>query len=333
MLVEVNNLAKHFRVRNRDRTLRRLFTPSWDVKRAVDDVSFAIDRGEIVGYLGANGAGKSTTVKCLSGILAPDSGTISVAGFNPSRQRIEMTRRIGVIFGQKSSLWWDLPVRDTYQLLREIYQIPRAEYQETLESLDEVLGLGDFIHIPTRQLSLGQRVRADLAAAFLHRPEVVFLDEPTIGLDALAKSNMRRFITKIRDMSQVTVMLTTHDLGDIEQLCDRLLIIDRGSLLFDGSVPEAIRHFAPQTSLVVELSREVDGTPRPPDTSTAVTWESATRLRIDFAREADVAARLISQVLSTYPVRDLHLEEPHIEDVVRRIYATSPPAGLGAGRV
>ncbi len=322
-LIEVRELSKAFRVRRPGSGARakvaRMFHPAYETRQAVDGVSFDIDGGEIVGYLGANGAGKSTTVKCLAGILVPDGGTVRVAGLDPVRERIRLARRIGVVFGQKTALWWDLPVAETFTLLRAIYEVPPDRYRTTLDTLTELLGLADLLHIPVRQLSLGQRVRADLAAAFLHGPDVLFLDEPTIGLDAMVKSNVRRFIKDIRTASGVTVLLTTHDLADLEQLCDRLVIIDRGRVLFAGSVEETLHRFAPYVRVMVEFAEDIAGSVRVPQARATATADGR-HLTLEVPRGDGAAAAVTSYLLDRFPVRDLRLTDPSIEDVVRVLY-------------
>ena len=206
---------------------------------AVNDISFRVDRGELLGYLGPNGAGKSTTIKMLTGILVPTAGHVSVAGLEPSRKRIELARRIGAMFGQRIQLWWDLPLHDSFELLRHIYRVPADRHRANLARFREVLELDPFLDTPVRQLSLGQRIRGELTAAMLHGPELLFLDEPTIGLDVVAKQRVRDFLVEINREDGVTVMLTTHDLGDIERLCNRLLVIDHGSLIWDGGIAGA----------------------------------------------------------------------------------------------
>ncbi|MGH3071654.1 MAG: ABC transporter ATP-binding protein, partial [Gaiellaceae bacterium] len=223
-MIQLRDVYKRFVVRAKTGRLRR----ERREVRAVDGISYEIEPGAMVGYLGPNGAGKSTTVKMLTGILVPSAGEIRVAGLDPSRQRIELTRRIGVVFGQRSQLWWDLPLADSFDLLRHIYRVPAARHRENLDRFTEVLGLGPFLDTPVRQLSLGQRMRGELTAALLHDPEVIFLDEPTIGLDVVAKQRVRQFLVELNRERGVTVLLTTHDLGDIERLCSRLVVIDQG---------------------------------------------------------------------------------------------------------
>jgi ABC-2 type transport system ATP-binding protein len=231
-MIEVEALEKRFVVRTKRGRLRR----ERRVVEAVRGVTFSVARGELVGYVGPNGAGKSTTFKMLTGILVPSAGRVRVAELEPSRQRIELARRIGAMFGHRVQLWWDLPLLDSFDLLRHIYRIPAARYRDNLAAFREVLELDAFLHTPVRQLSLGQRIRGELVAAMLHDPDVLFLDEPTIGLDIVAKERVREFLTAVNREREVTIMLTTHDLDDIERLCRRMLIIDHGRVIYDGDL-------------------------------------------------------------------------------------------------
>jgi len=239
-LIEARGLTKEFRIFSRSEgvmgAFRDLFHRKYRVLRAVDEIDFAVDRGEMVGYIGANGAGKSTTIKMLTGILVPTAGTVTVNGYVPHKQRESYTKGIGVVFGQRSQLWWDIAVIESFKLLRRIYDVPRADFNRRLQQFDDILGLSSFLNLPVRKLSLGQRMRCDLAAALLHNPAILFLDEPTIGLDVLAKSKIREFLKEINNEFKTTVILTTHDLGDIEALCPRVAIIDQGKMLYDGLV-------------------------------------------------------------------------------------------------
>lgn len=239
-LIEVRGLTKEFKIFNRREgvfgAFRDLFQRDYKTLKAVDGIDFFVERGEMVGYIGANGAGKSTTIKMLTGILVPTAGEIMVNGFVPYKDREIYTRGIGVVFGQRSQLWWDIAVIESFKLLRRIYDIPVDEFEQRLNRFDELLELDRFLHLPVRKLSLGQRMRCDLVAALLHNPAILFLDEPTIGLDVLAKAKIRDFLKEINDEYKTTVILTTHDLGDIEALCSRVAIIDKGKMLFDGMV-------------------------------------------------------------------------------------------------
>ena len=308
-MIEVERLSKRFVVRSgRMRRERR-------VVDAVREISFRVQRGELLGYLGPNGAGKSTTIKMLTGILVPSSGRVSVAGLDPSRRRIELARRIGAMFGQRVQLWWDLPLMDSFELLRHIYRVPADRHRATLARFREVLELDPFLHTPVRQLSLGQRIRGELTAAMLHEPELLFLDEPTIGLDVVAKQRVRDFLVEINRERGVTVLLTTHDLGDIERLCNRLLVIDHGSLIWDGGIAELRERYGGERTLVVDLEE-----PAPP-----LEIEGATVERVDGPRQwlrfRGPAADLTARVASAARLVDLQIAEPDIEEIVRRIYS------------
>ncbi len=318
-VVELGDVRKTFVVRRPDedaRGLSRLQRKRTEV-RAVDGVSFSVEAGEMLGYVGPNGAGKSTTVKMLTGILVPSSGHVRVLGLEPSRQRVELAKRIGVVFGQRTQLWWDLPLRDSFELLRYIYRIADERYRTNLDTFTRLLELGPFLATPVRQLSLGQRMRGDLAAALLHDPEILFLDEPTIGLDVVAKANIREFLADRNREHGTTVLLTTHDMDDIERLCRRMLIIDHGRVIYDGDLDTVRRRFGGESVLVVDLVE-----PGPP-----IDVDGATVIKVDgprqwltFRRDTQTAADLIAEVAARVPLRDLALEEPAIEDVVRRIY-------------
>ncbi len=284
---------------------------------AVDNVSFSIARGEMVGYVGPNGAGKSTTIKMLTGILVPSSGHVRVLDLEPTRQRVDLARRIGVVFGQRTQLWWDLPLRDSFELLRHVYRVAPDRYRSNLETFIDVLDLAPFIATPVRQLSLGQRMRGDLAAALLHDPEILFLDEPTIGLDVVAKARIREFLAEVNSERGTTVLLTTHDMDDIEQLCRRMLIIDHGRVIYDGDLETVRRRFGGESILVVDLMEP--GPPIDVDGATVAKVEGP-RQWLTFRRDEVTAAALIGAVASKVALRDLALEEPAIEDVVRRIY-------------
>jgi viologen exporter family transport system ATP-binding protein len=309
-MIEVDGLRKQFtisegRFRRRRRTVE-----------AVDGISFRVDRGELLGYLGPNGAGKSTTVKMLIGILVPTSGHVRVAGLEPSRQRIELARRIGAMFGQRIQLWWDLPLADSFELLRHIYRIPADRYRQSLGRFREILDLDPFLQTPVRQLSLGQRIRGELTAAMLHEPELLFLDEPTIGLDVVAKQRVREFLHEINTQRGVTVLLTTHDLGDIERLCDRLLVIDHGSLIWDGGMTELKARYGGERTLIVDLEEPV----------APLELAGARVERVDGPRQwlrfRGSAADLTARVAAAAPLVDLQVKEPDIEEIVRRIYET-----------
>jgi ABC-2 type transport system ATP-binding protein len=283
--------------------------------RAVDEISFRVERGELLGYLGPNGAGKSTTIKMLTGILVPTSGRVSVAGLDPSRRRIELARRIGAMFGQRIQLWWDLPLIDSFELLRHIYRVPLERYEASLRRFRDVLDLDPFLQTPVRQLSLGQRIRGELTAAMLHGPELLFLDEPTIGLDVVAKQRVRDFLVEINREQGVTVLLTTHDLGDIERLCRRLLVIDQGRLIWDGAIADLKERYGAERTLVVDLEE-----PAPPLDVPGARVERVEGPR-QWLRFRGSAAELTANVARAARLVDLQVAEPDIEEIVRRIYS------------
>ncbi len=319
-LEHVEKVFSVYRRRGAARGLGRLRRERTAV-RAVDDVSFSIQAGEMVGYVGPNGAGKSTTIKMLTGILVPSGGHVRVLGLDPPRQRVDLARRIGVVFGQRTQLWWDLPLRDSFELLRHIYRVPAERYVANLGTFSEVLDLEGFIDTPVRQLSLGQRMRGDLAAALLHDPEILYLDEPTIGLDVVAKQRIRDFLRRINREQGVTVLLTTHDMADVEQLCTRLLIIDHGRLLYDGGLAEIRDRLGHERTLVIDLAEDEAAVVGPLEVPQATEVRADGPRRWLRFRRADItAADLIADVARRYRLRDLTIEEPEIETIVRRIY-------------
>ena len=320
-LIEVEDLQKTFSIAARRGgafgAVRSLLAREYRDVRAVDGVSFQLRAGEIVGYIGPNGAGKSTTIKMLTGILVPSGGRIAVDGRVPHQQRVEHVRRIGVVFGQRSQLWWDLPTIESFELLRHIYRIPERRWKQNLAAFDDLLELRPFLETPVRQLSLGQRMRADLAAALLHDPTILFLDEPTIGLDVVARERIRQFLTTINRERSVTIILTTHDLEDIARLCPRVVLIDHGHVIYDGLLEMLRTRFGRQRTLVVDLDQDVNGISLPHAT---VVRREGLRVWLRFDREATTAAQLIAQVAERYRIRDLTVEEPEIEGIVRGIY-------------
>jgi len=324
-IITVRHLYKDFQLFKHHRGLlgafRNLFTREFRAVNAVNDVSFSIERGELVGYLGPNGAGKSTTLKMLTGILVPTRGEVCVNGRVPWKERAAHARDIGVVFGQRTNLWWDLPVIESFDLLHYIYRVPDQRYYRNLLRFQDLLGLGEFLHTPVRSLSLGQRMRADLAAALLHDPKLVFLDEPTIGLDVVAKERIRRFIQSINRERGVTVILTTHDLGDVEKLCERVMMIDRGRLLFDGLLSTLRERFGGERELVVDLADDygdvaVDGATVVAREGRRVTYHFGARCSADGLTASDLIARLSGR----FRIGDLSVREPEIEATIRRIY-------------
>ena len=322
-MIHIHDLHKDFRVYRHHRgglgALRNLVTREFQVVRAVDGVSFDIARGELVGYLGPNGAGKSTTIKILTGILVPTGGVARVDGRVPWQQRREHVAHIGVVFGQRTSLWWDLPVVESFDLLRHIYRVPEDRFSHNMALFEELLELGPFLNTPVRGLSLGQRMRADLAAALLHDPPLLFLDEPTIGLDVVAKERIRQFIKAINRERGVTVILTTHDLGDVEKLCERVIMIDHGRLMFDGALATLRARFGRGRILVVDFETMPDAVSLP-GAALIRTEGNRAWFRISQANGAPGVAELMPVLFRDYRVRDVSLVEPEIEEVVREIY-------------
>jgi ABC-2 type transport system ATP-binding protein len=325
-LIEVENLTKNFKTFDRKEGvwggLQNLFVRQYRTVSAVDSISFAIDRGDMVGYIGANGAGKSTTIKMLTGILVPTNGKVKSAGFVPYRDRQAYTRLIGVVFGQRTQLWWDIAVVESFQLLKKIYGISDTQYRQRLEQFDEVLNLKPLLHTPVRKLSLGQRMRCDLAAALLHNPRILFLDEPTIGLDVVAKEKIRQFLRKINAEMQVTVLLTTHDLSDIEELCRRIIIIDKGKLLFDGALAELRKRLAFRSEIIFELKEPRSISTETLNFGSAIEFQQLdeTRCQVIFDRREVASAELLKHIVNSLPVKDIALEDTTIEEVVREIY-------------
>lgn len=311
--IELERVEKVFDVRKKTGFLRR----ERRQVRAVDSLSFTVARGEMVGYIGPNGAGKSTTIKMLTGILTPSGGRLRVAGIDPAAERTRLARRIGVVFGQRTTLWWDLPLIDSYRLMHRMYRIPDRRYRENLDRCVELLELGDLLDVPVRQLSLGQRMRGDIAAALLHDPEVLYLDEPTIGLDVISKAKVRDFLRDLNAERATTVLLTTHDLQDIEQLCSRVMVIDHGRLMYDGPLTGLHEVGDSERTLVVDLERELPPVEVPP----------ARVVRVEGPRQwlafpaSESAAPLVARIAAEYPLVDLSVREPDIEAVIARMYA------------
>jgi viologen exporter family transport system ATP-binding protein len=321
-VIEVDEVRKSFTVRRRS---GRRFRRGRTLVEAVDRISFTVEAGEFVGYLGPNGAGKSTTIKMLTGILTPTSGRVRVAGLDPSRQRTTLARRLGVVFGQRTTLWWDLPLRDSLTLVRHLYRVDRETHRTRLAELTELLDLDPFLDTPVRQLSLGQRMRGDLAAALVHDPEILVLDEPTIGLDVVSKATVRAFLTRLNTERGTTILLTTHDLGDVEHLCRRVMVIDHGRLAYDGSLPELRATIDADRILIVDLAR-----PAPP-----IEVDGVRVLRVNGPRQwlsippGTNAAAVVAAVAGRHEVEDIALREPGIEEVVTRLYGSGIPAGRG----
>jgi ABC-2 type transport system ATP-binding protein len=328
--ISVSQLAKTFTVWRRRGAVRRERTEV----TAVAGVSFTVAKGEMLGYVGPNGAGKSTTIKMLTGVLVPTAGQVRVNGLVPALQRVPLARRIGVVFGQRSLLWWDLPLAESFRLLRHIYGVAPEAHAERLAECRELLELDELLTTPVRQLSLGQRMRGELTAALLHDPDILFLDEPTIGLDVVSKARVRTFLADINTRRGTTVLLTTHDLADIERLCSRLLIIDHGRVIYDGALETLRERYGTSRMLVVDFTEPIPPVELPP---AVVVKVDGPRQWLRFRRDDLTASDLIARLVARYSVLDLTIEEPAVEDIVRNIYTggialgDSPPTGSPLG--
>ncbi|MCD1258644.1 ABC transporter ATP-binding protein [Paenibacillus athensensis] len=320
-LIEVKDLVKEYQLNVRNKglfgSIKGLLIPEYETKRAVDNINFSIEKGQTVGFIGPNGAGKSSTVKMLAGILVPTSGSISIGGLNPYKDRKLNASRMGVVFGQRTQLWWDLPVSDTYDLLRHIYKVPEKEFKANLDMFSEMLGLHEFMKQPVRQLSLGQKMRADIAAALLHDPEIIFFDEPTIGLDVIAKEKIREFIRFINKEKGTTMLFTTHDMVDIEKTCERMIIIDHGTTVYDGTVDEIKRKYGSDRFLVVEFgetygSIQLQGA--------ELVQEKDNKKWFRFSKDEVQVSELINRLSQKYSIADLTVQEPEIDSIIREIY-------------
>lgn len=334
-MIEVNHICKEFvsakKYPGLKGALKGLVSGEKTHKVAVDDISFHIEKGEIVGYIGSNGAGKSTTIKMMTGILTPTKGTCLVNGIEPCKNRKKNAKNIGVVFGQRTQLWWDLPLSESFTILKEIYDVSDEDYAERMEFLNRVLELEDFFSQPVRNLSLGQRMRADLGAALLHNPKVLYLDEPTIGLDLVVKDNIRNAIKEINEKYQTTVVLTTHDIEDIEELCSRILIIDNGKLIYDGSLTDLKERYGTTRKVTMEV-------PNPGQAEKLPLWEYLSVSKEDYETQIDAASStitisfdknklqvsdVIGQMMQHTQVKDIKVQETELAEIVKAIYKHS----------
>ncbi len=317
----LKNVSKEYKVAQREKgfwgTIKNLFHTEKKIVKAVNDISFSIKKGDIVGYIGPNGAGKSTTIKMMCGIMTPTRGEISIAGLSPQNDRKKVVQKLGVVFGQRTQLNWDLRLGESFELLKRIYRVPQEEYRRNVEELTEVLQLGEFMNIPVRQLSLGQKMRGELAAAMLHSPEILFLDEPTIGLDIDAKKSIREFILEINKRRGVTVILTSHDLEDVSRLCNRLIVINHGVIVRDGVIDEIVSDMAPYRILKFQLAEKVDGIHS--DKVQVISHED-TKVVCKFDHHKYTASEIIRELSEEFAITDLSVEEPDIEEAVAQIY-------------
>ncbi len=320
-MIEVESLSKSFKVAKRragiGAAVKALLNPEFSIVKALDDISFTIEDGEIVGYIGPNGAGKSTTIKIISGILVPDRGRCSILGNTPWIDRINHVKNIGVVFGQRSQLWWDVPVMDSYSLLKDIYKIPGGTFKDNLELLTDTLDLSNLLSTPVRQLSLGQRMRCEIGASLLHNPKILFLDEPTIGLDAVSKIAVRNFIRTINREKKVTVILTTHDMNDIEALAERIILIGRGKILLDGTLNELKSRFVDQKTVIADFTEndahvEIEGT--------TILSRSKERIALSVDLDRIKVSEVIGILSKKLDIIDVSVESRPIEEIIVDLY-------------
>lgn len=328
-MIRVENLSKDFKINKKyagfKGAIKSFFTSEYTIKKAVDNISFEINDGEIVGYIGANGAGKSTTIKMMTGILKPTNGIVSVNGLVPYENREKNAKNIGVVFGQKTQLWWDLPISETFSLLKDIYDVSDEDFNERMSFLKEVLELDEFFLSPVRTLSLGQRMRADLAAALIHNPKVIYLDEPTIGLDVVVKERVRKAIKEINEKYNTTIILTTHDLNDIEELCSRIIIIDRGKKIYDGEINGVKEKFGYLTTVEIQIKEEInlenfnEFNEMKDDCEFKLNFNE-NKLSITFNKNKISSSEIIGRVMKKLSVIDFVVKETSIEDIVKKMY-------------
>jgi len=326
-VISISHLSRHYQIHKKEPgfigSLKSLFARKYEMVKAVDDISFSIDEGEVIGFIGPNGAGKTTTLKCLSGLLYPTSGKLSVIGFTPFDRKHSFLKQISLVMGQKNQLWWDLPAMDTFLLNKEIYQIPTKRFTEVVEDLSVRLSVKDILHVPVRKLSLGQRMKMELIAALLHSPRVLFLDEPTIGLDVVMQKTIRDFLKEYNETYNATIILTSHYMGDVEALCKRVVVINFGHILYDGLLSDLVKEHAPYKIIKVIFSEKVEEGKLSEygETKSFVfpEWE----VRIKHKDANDAAARILKHL----PVEDITIENPQIEDVIAGFFLANKKEG------
>lgn len=325
-IIKVSKLTKEFKINETQSgmlgSIKNLFSRKHRIVKAINDISFNINRGEFVGYVGENGAGKSTTIKILTGILLPTSGQATVNNIIPYKDRIENSKKIGVVFGQRSQLWWDLPVKESFDLLKSIYKIPKERFKKNMELFIEILNINDYFDVPVRKLSLGQRMRCDLAASLLHDPQILFLDEPTIGLDVIAKDKIRKFLIEINRDKETTIILTTHDMDDIEELCQRIIILDQGNIVFDDHISKLKAEYGKERVIEIEFHKHYQNLDKITGITTFKSEEN--KKWIKFRNDKYTAASIISNIAENYNIKDLSIHEPSVEDIVKTIYGKLP---------
>ncbi|MTI71716.1 MAG: ATP-binding cassette domain-containing protein [Firmicutes bacterium] len=323
-IIKVKNLNKEFHIRKREDGLlgafKGVFSNEKIIKKAVNDISFEINKGEIIGYLGPNGAGKSTTIKMLSGILVPSSGLVKIKGLIPYENRIENARNIGVVFGQRTQLWWDIPISESFSLMKHMYKIPTIKYKRNMEMFSDILGISEFYNVPVRQLSLGQRMRADLCASLLHNPEILFLDEPTIGLDVVVKEKIRNFIKEINKSRKTTVILTTHDMEDIEKLASRVIVIDQGSLMYDGKLDMLKNIYGTEEVIEVEIKSNIKNFDELYKMGVNEINHKKNKILIKYNKEYINSATIIGWFMKQGKVNDFLVHGINIDEVIRKMY-------------
>lgn len=332
LVVELINATKIFKNRKKEKgikgTLKSFYIKSYKYVNAVNNLSFSLEKGDILGYIGVNGAGKSTTIKMLTGILIPTEGEVKVLGINPYKYRKEIAKKIGVVFGQRSQLIWDIPPIDTFNLFSKIYEIPRMEYLETLNYIVDYMGIKDLLDVPVRKLSLGQRMCCEIIASLLHKPEVLFLDEPTIGLDILNKEKIRRLIKKMNEEYKTSVILTTHDLGDVEKLCDRIIVVDKGSIVYEGSIESVKDEYGTINTIKIEFNDVVNSVDFLNDTIDCKLNFSNNMLYVRYNKKNYRTSDLINLIMQKIPnIKDITIIETGIEDIVKEIYQKENCAG------
>ena len=323
-IIEVKNLSKEYKMVDKEEgilgTFKSLVVPKYRTVTAVNNISFQVEEGDILGFIGPNGAGKSTTIKMMVGILNPTSGSVIVNGLEPYKNRKENAKSMGIVFGQRTQLWWDIPVIETFSLLKDMYKISDRDYKNNLLLFDDILQINDFVNKPTRQLSLGQRMRADICAALIHNPKILFLDEPTIGLDVVVKGKIRDFIREINKNNKTTVILTTHDISDIEKLSNKIIVIDKGKKIYKGNIDDLKDRFGSEVSIVIAAEDKERQAIIKKLENEKVTLSSKEKLTIKFNKKDYSSLDILSKIISSIEIKDFSIKETDMEEVVKKIY-------------
>lgn len=321
-IIEVKDLVKTYKIIEKEDGIKgyfkNLMRPKYKELTAVNNISFNIEEGELVGYIGENGAGKSTTIKMLTGLLTPTAGKVIVNGIIPNEKRIENNKNIGAVFGQKTQLWWDLPVIESFRLIKKMYKIPENEYRKNLKKFTEILDLEDLLEKQVKNLSLGQKMRCEIAATFLHNPKIVYLDEPTIGLDVFVKENIRKFIKEINKEKKTTVILTTHDLKDIEDVCDRIILLDKGQIIYDGEkqkFKDTYGKYVVAEFIINSKNKNISNLD-----SATILEENEKRMKVKFMHDETTIVKLMNEISSYCKIEDVHIKESELEDILKEIY-------------